>query len=367
MLIVYDATLSGDNQLKWVVTDHLGSTRMLVNRSGGLCGGAIERRDYLPFGEELASTIGHRNANCAGYVGGNNPRQKFTGYERDNESGLDFAQARYHSSRAGRFTSLDPLFESAMSTNPQTWNRYTYALNNPLYYIDPTGLLWIATGDANNPYRWVDECPEGGTCYSSVAANVGGNVHVYGSRDARDILISYANEHGMVAFTGLATHPDAAFQSAAAQQETPEHFVSVNTAVAIFNATKYYEGLHPDDDDIVLTAGSIETGGTGINPRTGQPAHRFGHRNGTNIDIRYMDANGRPIQGRDAVDSADTQRTMDIANAFDLAGWGATITGDQPRFGLRAVTQATEQSHRNHMHIQRTWPVRPAQVQRRRR
>lgn len=339
-------------------------------RGTGADGGSltsVARHDYLPFGEELIAGVGIRSSSYGYEPPPDGVRQKFGSKERDIETGLDFFEARYFASVQGRFTSPDPLFESAMSTNPQTWNRYTYALNNPLYYIDPTGLLWIATGDANNPYRWVDECPEGGTCYSSVAANVGGNVHVYGSRDARDILISYANEHGMVAFTGLATHSDAAFQSAAAQQETPEHFVSVNTAVAIFNATKYYEGLHPDDDDIALTAGSIETGGTGINPRTGQPAHRFGHRNGTNIDIRYMDANGRPIQGRDAVDSADTQRTMDMANAFDLAGWGATITGDQARFGLRAVTQATEQSHRNHMHIQRTWPVRPAQVQRRRR
>ncbi|MGH9850212.1 MAG: RHS repeat-associated core domain-containing protein [Blastocatellia bacterium] len=139
MLIVYDGTLAGDNQLKWVVTDHLGSTRMLVNRSGGLCG-AIERRDYLPFGEELASTIGHRNATCAGYVGGNNPRQKFTGYERDSETGLDFAQARCFSSVQGRFTSTDPLLSSGRPTRPQSWNRYAYSYNNPLAYVDPTGM-----------------------------------------------------------------------------------------------------------------------------------------------------------------------------------------------------------------------------------
>jgi RHS repeat-associated protein len=317
----------------------------------------------LPFGEELFAGAGIRSASN-GYSG-DSVRQKFVGYERDSETGLDFAQARYHLSMAGRFTSPDPLFESAMSANPQTWNRYSYALNNPLYYVDPTGLLWIATDDENNPYRWVDECPEGGTCYSSVAANVGGDVHIYGSRDAQDITISIANEYGMVAFTGLAMHPDAAFESAAGQQVTEEHFVSVDTGVAIFNATKYYEGLHPDDDKIVITHGSIETGGTGTNPITGRPAHPAGHRNGTNIDIRYMDANGRPIRNRDAVDRADTQRTMDIADAFDRVGWGATITGDQARFGLRAVSQATEQAHRNHMHIQRAWPVRPAQVQRR--
>ncbi|MGE0104579.1 MAG: hypothetical protein AB7H86_13015 [Blastocatellales bacterium] len=43
LLIVWDGTQAGDDQLKWLVTDHLGSTRMLVNRSGGLCGGANER------------------------------------------------------------------------------------------------------------------------------------------------------------------------------------------------------------------------------------------------------------------------------------------------------------------------------------
>ncbi len=148
MLIVYDATLSGDNRLKWMVTDHLGSTRMLVNQSGGLCG-AIERRDYLPFGEELASTIGHRNAPCAGYVGGNNPRQKFTNYERDGETGLDFAQARYFGSLQGRFTGPDPYnpivdTEDSDEFNeylgqPQNWNRYAFVWNNPLKYTDPYG------------------------------------------------------------------------------------------------------------------------------------------------------------------------------------------------------------------------------------
>jgi hypothetical protein len=40
----------------------------------------------------------------------------------------------------GRFTSSDPLMASAKTGNPQTWNRYTYCLNNPLRYIDPSGL-----------------------------------------------------------------------------------------------------------------------------------------------------------------------------------------------------------------------------------
>ena len=66
---------------------------------------------------------------------------KFTGKERDAESGLDYFGARYYSSNMGRFSSPDPgWFLAASLDNPQTWNQYSYALNNPLKYTDPTGL-----------------------------------------------------------------------------------------------------------------------------------------------------------------------------------------------------------------------------------
>ena len=56
------------------------------------------------------------------------------------ETGLDYAQARYFASAQGRFTGADPLPASARPGAPQTWNRYAYALNNPLKYTDPSGL-----------------------------------------------------------------------------------------------------------------------------------------------------------------------------------------------------------------------------------
>ena len=69
----------------------------------------------------------------------------FTGKERDQESGLDFFGARYYGGALGRFTSPDPLLNSGRPWDPQTWNRYSYARNNPLAVIDPTGLY-----DLNN-------------------------------------------------------------------------------------------------------------------------------------------------------------------------------------------------------------------------
>ena len=73
-------------------------------------------------------------------------RQRFTGYLRDEETGLDFAQARYYANSLGRFQSVDPLLSTGSVYDPQTWNRYLYTLNNPLKYIDPLGLFnWAAS------------------------------------------------------------------------------------------------------------------------------------------------------------------------------------------------------------------------------
>ena len=74
------------------------------------------------------------------YGVGDNVRQKFTGYERDEETGLDFAEARYYYNNHGRFTAVDPLLASGKSADPQTFNRYAYTMNRPLILTDPTGL-----------------------------------------------------------------------------------------------------------------------------------------------------------------------------------------------------------------------------------
>jgi hypothetical protein len=47
--------------------------------------------------------------------------------------------ARYYSSSLGRFMAVDPSSESIVLTDPQSWNRYAYAANNPMRYVDPDG------------------------------------------------------------------------------------------------------------------------------------------------------------------------------------------------------------------------------------
>ncbi len=65
---------------------------------------------------------------------------QFTGKERDQETGLDFFGARYMSAAQGRFISADPSNLSVDFWYPQSWNKYTYALNNPLSFTDNNGL-----------------------------------------------------------------------------------------------------------------------------------------------------------------------------------------------------------------------------------
>jgi RHS repeat-associated protein len=80
-------------------------------------------------------------------------RQRFTGKERDTETGLDYFGARYYSSSIGRFTSPDPLYlDMRRLSDPQQSSLHNYARNNPLKYIDPNGLDITVAGSATNEY-----------------------------------------------------------------------------------------------------------------------------------------------------------------------------------------------------------------------
>ncbi len=135
-LITIEPTSINSNGTQYSTGDHLGSPRVITNSSAGV----VSRYDYMPFGEELFAGTGGRTTSMGFSDSGDNNRKKFTGYERDNETGLDFAQARYYSNTQGRFTSADPLMASANPHRPQTWNRYSYVLNNPLRFTDPSGM-----------------------------------------------------------------------------------------------------------------------------------------------------------------------------------------------------------------------------------
>lgn len=123
--------------IQWLVSDQLGTPRMVFDESGGLAN--VKRHDYLPFGEEIGSNVGTRTAGL-GYSASDGVRQQFTAKERDIETGLDYFGARYFSSVQGRFTSVDPENAGSELFDPQSWNAYSYGGNAPLTFYDPSGL-----------------------------------------------------------------------------------------------------------------------------------------------------------------------------------------------------------------------------------
>lgn len=120
----------------YLVQDTLGSTRVMLDaRTGSL----VSLHYYLPFGEEIVNA---RQGSL--YSGIDDPRQKFTGKERDAETGLDYFGARYFSGAQGRLTTPDwsatpqPIPYADLA-DPQSLNLYSYVRNNPLSKPDPDG------------------------------------------------------------------------------------------------------------------------------------------------------------------------------------------------------------------------------------
>lgn len=74
---------------------------------------------------------------------------KFTGKERDAETGLDYFEARYFSGAQGRFTSPDQPLLDQNPFEPQSWNLYGYVRNNPLIFWDPTGQACVVGPNGN--------------------------------------------------------------------------------------------------------------------------------------------------------------------------------------------------------------------------
>ncbi len=101
--------------------DAVGSIRVVFRPDGTV----VARADYLPFGEAAESTTGQL------------PATQFTGQERDPEAAQDYFHARYYQPRHGRFGSVDPIFGNLF--DPQQLNRYAYAKNSPLVFVDPAG------------------------------------------------------------------------------------------------------------------------------------------------------------------------------------------------------------------------------------
>ena len=153
VLLLWPSATFGQGARDWQVVEYpdndaVGSVRVVTNASGQVVG----RHDFLPFGEELAPQIP--------------PPEKrlFVGQERDAETGFDHFLARELAGNVGRFNTPDPL--GGRLADLQSQNKYAYARNNPLRFLDPTGLYMVDEG------CWDDEwCTREATRFENVRRN----------------------------------------------------------------------------------------------------------------------------------------------------------------------------------------------------
>ncbi|MBI4790951.1 MAG: hypothetical protein HY782_28305, partial [Chloroflexi bacterium] len=110
-------------------SDHLGSTSVTS-------GASASTQTYYPYGA-VRSTTGTLPTDYT-----------FTGQKRDNEAGLHYYGARYYERTLSRFIQPDTVIPDFY--NPQSLNRYAYALNNPVSYVDPSGHAPQKPGDPDD-------------------------------------------------------------------------------------------------------------------------------------------------------------------------------------------------------------------------
>ncbi|HBU69586.1 MAG TPA: hypothetical protein DEE98_04295 [Elusimicrobia bacterium] len=114
------ATKKNTGELNYFHSDHLGSTNLLTDGSGNV----VSTTTYTPYGAMYQTS-------------GTSASRKYTGQIFDSGTGLYYYNARYYDPLLGTFITPDTIVSNPY--NPQNLNRYSYCLNNPIIYTDPTG------------------------------------------------------------------------------------------------------------------------------------------------------------------------------------------------------------------------------------
>jgi RHS repeat-associated protein len=143
-----------------VLQDVQGSTRAVMSGTT-----VVPRHDFLPFGEEIGAGTGLRTTG-QGFGVTEKIRQRYAMTERDDATGLDHTWWRKYESFSGRWTSPDPYRGSMSIADPQSFNRFSYVQNDPVNFVDPTGLYWaIDWGSCRTNWVWVAHVEGGGDWY----------------------------------------------------------------------------------------------------------------------------------------------------------------------------------------------------------
>lgn len=334
----YSTQFASQPAISYSTADHLRSPRVITDQLGTV----KARRDFMPFGQDIYAGIGGRTGdNGQKYsASGDSMRQKFTGYLKDSETSLDFAEARMYDNRYAKFTAVDPLLASGLSSNPQTFNRYVYTTNRPLVFVDPTGLIM-----------------------DDYFININGDIRVKRNSDDTDRYFIFDDNKGFYTLeytldrnsAGLVLFPDSGYgftrysandtggrdPATGENVGTGDRYLKPDVAAALFGLASQLK----NEFGITIAFGDMSSS-NGSDPWSPGGTHHVGHghngnRVGVDIDFRYIGENGESRQGNfEIVSSGNPDR-----NNYYVSASGFSIKKNQSVFDLAAKFGFTRNFH----------------------
>jgi RHS repeat-associated protein len=318
MYVIKSSYAAGDGpQMRYFHTDSLGSIAVVSNEAGT----ASERLSYEPFGKRRFPTGASDPTNT---VVGVTTDRGFTGQEQLDEVGLIHMNGRVYDPLVARFMTPDPTVPYPF--NLQTFNRYSYAYNNPLRFIDPSGFC----GDDDGGPCPSDTTPPGG------GDNQGGDTDFGGTGTGADGIPVFTGGGGSVGTAGgQGAGADPTTQPSFQNQVQDQTFLGSGLQISVGNSlglglsqTQDNQGLDkwsmrgfqgeaqpPVADSSVSPAktyvasdvgfikvadtGSYEKGAAGEEMHRGLVAQRGGAVVGSHLDYYETDSVGNPVYRSD--------------------------------------------------------------------
>lgn len=163
MSVLMSASYAIEEEITYFHNDALGSPVAATDEAGNI----KWREEYLPYGERLLKQEGGTNDTW------------FTGKQEDKATGLSYFGARWYDPVLGHFMEIDPV--GFQEDNIHSFNRYSYANNNPYAFVDPDGrepilpsAMWSVLGKEAPPaWNAIKQGTVGGLTVISVVATSG--------------------------------------------------------------------------------------------------------------------------------------------------------------------------------------------------
>jgi RHS repeat-associated protein len=255
----------GTIAVHYYFSDHLGSHGVVENATASACEQDV---DYYPYG-------GEENDYCSTQVA---QHYKFTGKERDSESGLDMFGARYYGSSLGRFMTPDwaakPItVPYANFGNPQSLNLYSYVENNPLTLVDTDGHDIIYADNLKNA-QLVKDTVQAILADPHTSANLSG----YVGKDNPNLIIQNSdlssgdtvtrNPDGTTTTTTIQGNTDASGLQTTSYSSTDANGVTTTSAPEISGSTTINidDRTSKGDTPGVMVHESVHAGEARANP-----------------------------------------------------------------------------------------------------